>query len=63
MQRQGVFVDHQVEIGNYIQKEDATGALVEKIRAGLKKSPFAKRRIKDDYDKTIRAAERRKKAT
>jgi len=36
--------------------------LVEKICAGLKKSPFAKRRIKDDYDATLRAIARRKKA-
>jgi hypothetical protein len=31
--------------------------------ARLKKSPFAKRGIKDDYDAAVRAEERRKKAT
>ena len=62
MQRLGAFVDRQVEVGNYIQKADASEELVEKICAGLKKSPFAKRRIKDDYDATLRAIARRKKA-
>jgi hypothetical protein len=62
IERQGAFIDRQVKIGNYIQKADATDALVEKLQAGLKKSPFAKRGIKDGYDKAMRAAERRKKA-
>jgi hypothetical protein len=36
--------------------------LVEKIHTGLKKSPFAKRGIKDEFDKGVRAEDRRKKA-
>jgi hypothetical protein len=36
MQRQGAHIDKQVQIGSYIQKEDASDALVEKIRVGLK---------------------------
>jgi hypothetical protein len=63
MVRQGLHVDRQVQIGNYIQKEDATDALVEKIRTGLKKSQFAKRGIKDDFDKAVRVEEKRKKST
>lgn len=62
MQRHGAYIDKQVQVGNYIQKDDASAALVEKIRGGLKKSPFAKRGIKDDYDAAVRAEERRKKA-
>jgi hypothetical protein len=62
MARQGTHIDKQVQIGNYIQKEDASAELVEKLRTGLKKSPFAKRGIKDDFDKAARAEERRKKA-
>ncbi len=61
--RQGLHVDKQVQLGNYIQKDDADGALVEKIRIGLKKSPFAKRGLKDDFDKAVRAEEKRNKAT
>ncbi len=63
MQRKGVFVDHRVEIGNYIQKGDATNELVEKLRTELKKSTFAKRGIKDDYDAALRAEERRRKTS
>jgi hypothetical protein len=62
MHRQGTFVDRQVKVGNYIQKADASDELVERICAGLKKSPFKKRGIKDDYDATLRAVARRKKA-
>lgn len=62
MVRQGSHVDKQAELGVYVQKEDASDELVEKIRAALKKSPFAKRGIKDDFDKAVRAEEKRKKA-
>jgi hypothetical protein len=62
MVRHGALVDKQVQLGVYIQKENASDALVEKMRAGLKKSPFAKRGLKDDYDKAVRAEEKRKKA-
>lgn len=62
MVRHGSHVDKQMELDVYIQKENASDELVEKIRAGLKKSPFAKRGIKDDFDKGVRAEEKRKKA-
>lgn len=61
--RQGLHIDKQAQIGAYIQKEDASDALVEKMRAGLKKSQFVKRGIKDDFDKAVRAEEKRKKPT
>jgi hypothetical protein len=62
MVRHVAHVDKQAEIGNYIRKEDASDDLVERIRLGLKKSPFASRGIKDDFDKAVRAEEKRKKA-
>lgn len=61
MVRLGSHIDKQVQIGNYIQKDDASDALVERMRVGLKKSPFPKRGIKDDLDKAVRAEGKRKK--
>lgn len=61
IERHKNFIDQQIKNGVYKQKEDAAPVLVEKIRDGVKKSPFSKRSIKDAFDRGVRAEERRNK--
>jgi hypothetical protein len=55
------FIDDKLKKKVYKKHKDASAKLVEKICDGMKKSSFTKRAIKDGYDSTLRAVERRKK--
>jgi hypothetical protein len=62
IQRHKNFIDDKAKKRVYKKHKDATSALVAKISAGVKKSPFTKRGIKDGYDACQRAAAKRNKA-
>jgi hypothetical protein len=61
IERHKNFIEQQVQKGVYKEKEDTSVEVIEKIRSGVKKSPFSKRAIKDAYDRCVRAEEKRKK--
>jgi hypothetical protein len=61
VQRHKNFIDDKAKKKVYKKHKDASPKLVTKICCGIKKSPFTKRAIKDGYDSTLRAVERRKK--
>lgn len=55
------FIDDKAKRRVYKKHQDATPKLIAKICAGIKKSPFTKRAIKDGYDACVRATKKRKK--
>jgi hypothetical protein len=62
MHRHKNFVDDKAKKGVYKKHKDAKPEVVAKVAAGIKKSPFTKKDIKDGYDTCIRATEKRQKA-
>lgn len=63
VERHKNFIEDRVKKGVYKEKSDASAEVIERIRSGLKKSPFSKRAIKDAYDRCVRAEEKRKKSS
>src|SRR5258708_1241397 len=63
MQRHKNFIDDKARKKVYKRHKDASPEFVSKLCDGLKGSTFTKRTIKDGYDATLRAVERRKKKT
>jgi len=61
IERHKNFVDRQAKLKIYKAHKPASDALIAKICAGIKKSKFTPRAVKDCYDATVRAAARRSK--
>lgn len=61
IERHKNFVDRQAKLKVYRPHKDASAALVDRICHGIKKSKFTPRGVKDCYDASVRAAEKKAK--
>jgi hypothetical protein len=62
IQRHKNFINDKAKRRVFKKHKDAKPEVVSKICDGIKKSPFTKRAIKDDYDASLRAVARRQRA-